>query len=221
VSVSLDLLKRNPTGLSIATIPSVLPQTAAQRLTSELAGFEFENIRIQPKLKISQPNDIYEQEADRVAEQVTAGMAPAAASREKLPAVNDGVPGLDHSIRKPLESNFGHEFGSIRIHNDEQAHRSAQAIDALAYTIGSDIFFARNQYTPATQRGRMLLAHELTHVVQQQREGRIMVQRQQAVSGLGMRNQPGGLFQESGNPLILSSSQLNQILRESEAPIHR
>lgn len=220
MSVSFDLLKRNQTGLSIATIPRVLPQTAVQRLTGELAGFEFENIRVQPKMKISQPNEIYEQEADRVAEQVTAGMAPAA-SRENLPAVDDGAPGLDHSIRKPMESHFRHEFSNIRIHNDDQAHRSAQAIDALAYTIGSDIFFARNQYTPATQRGKMLLAHELTHVVQQQREGKIMVQRQQAVSGLGMRNQPGGLFQESGNPLILSSSQLNQILRESEAPIHR
>ncbi len=66
-----------------------------KRLTGELAGFEFENIRIQPNLKINQLGDGYEQEADRMAEEVTSGMAPAA-SREKLPAVNDGVPGLDH-----------------------------------------------------------------------------------------------------------------------------
>ena len=183
--------------------------------------FDFARIGIlQPKLKVSQPGDEYEQEADRVAEQVTADAAPAA-SREKAPTVNDQVPWPDHSILKPMESQFGHDFRSIKIHNDEQAHRSAQSIDARAYTIGSDIFFARDQFTPTTQRGRMLLAHELTHVVQQQREGKIMVQRQQAVSGLGMRNQPEGLFQQSGSPLTLSSTQINQIITESEAPIHR
>jgi hypothetical protein len=66
-----------------------------------------------------------------------------------------------------MESRFGHDFSQVRVHTDERAARSAEAINASAYTAGNRIVFAHGQYSPDTQRGRHLLAHELTHVLQQ------------------------------------------------------
>ena len=66
-----------------------------------------------------------------------------------------------------MEPQFGHDFSSVRIHADAAAAESATAVNALAYTVGRDIVFAADRYAPATAAGRRLLAHELTHVVQQ------------------------------------------------------
>jgi hypothetical protein len=66
-----------------------------------------------------------------------------------------------------MEPRFGHNFSRVRVHTDTTANRSAQAINALAYTVGQDIFFDARQYRPQTQTGVRLLAHELTHVLQQ------------------------------------------------------
>jgi hypothetical protein len=66
-----------------------------------------------------------------------------------------------------MEPQFGHDFSRVRIHGDATAAESATAVNALAYTVGRDIVFAADQYAPATAAGRRLLAHELTHVVQQ------------------------------------------------------
>lgn len=74
---------------------------------------------------------------------------------------------LDATIRAPMEARFAHDFSRVRIRDDPQAARSAAAIGARAYTVGNDIFFARDRYSPATERGAALLAHELGHVVQQ------------------------------------------------------
>jgi Domain of unknown function (DUF4157) len=66
-----------------------------------------------------------------------------------------------------MESRFGHDFSQVRIHADTRAHESARSVGARAYALGRDIVFARGQYTPETDAGRRLLAHELTHVAQQ------------------------------------------------------
>jgi hypothetical protein len=66
-----------------------------------------------------------------------------------------------------MEPRFGHDFSKVRIHTDQRAVESAQAIDALAYTTGNDIVFNAGEYEPGTNTGKQLLAHELTHVVQQ------------------------------------------------------
>ncbi len=74
---------------------------------------------------------------------------------------------LDAATRAFMEPRFGHDFSRVRIHTDAQANESARAVNALAYTVGSDIAFAGGAYAPRTQRGRHLLAHELTHVIRQ------------------------------------------------------
>jgi len=74
---------------------------------------------------------------------------------------------LDSATRAFMESRFGRDFSSVRVHHDARAARSAAAVNALAYTVGQDIVFAQGQYEPATPAGRELLAHELAHTVQQ------------------------------------------------------
>lgn len=74
---------------------------------------------------------------------------------------------LSEETQAFMEPRFGHDFSQVRIHTDTRAAESAQALDAQAYTVGQDIVFDAGQYAPETQEGRGLLAHELTHVVQQ------------------------------------------------------
>lgn len=76
---------------------------------------------------------------------------------------------LDAVTRSTKESQFGHDFSKVSIHADNRAALSAQAINALAHTTGNHIFFGDRQYAPQTTEGRRLLAHELTHVLQQRR----------------------------------------------------
>jgi len=66
-----------------------------------------------------------------------------------------------------MESSFGRDFGHVRVHNDANAAESAGRLESLAYTVGSDIVFGDNQYTPHSAAGQRLIAHELAHTVQQ------------------------------------------------------
>ncbi len=74
---------------------------------------------------------------------------------------------LDAATRSFMEPRFGHSFGNVRVHTNAQAAESARAVNALAYTVGENIVFGSGQFAPGTMGGRQLLAHELTHVVQQ------------------------------------------------------
>ncbi|HEX8558109.1 MAG TPA: DUF4157 domain-containing protein [Pyrinomonadaceae bacterium] len=78
---------------------------------------------------------------------------------------------LDASTRAFMEPRFGHDFGRVRVHTDERAAASARAVGASAYTVGDQIVFAAGRYSPASDAGRRLLAHELTHVAQSRRDG--------------------------------------------------
>jgi hypothetical protein len=87
---------------------------------------------------------------------------------------------LDIHTRAFMEPRFQHEFGDVRVHTDAKAAESARAVNALAYTVGRDIVFGEGQYLPHTVSGQKLLAHELTHVVQQ--GNRTAIQRQTSVA---------------------------------------
>jgi hypothetical protein len=160
---------------------------------------------LQTKLKISEPGDEYEQEADRVAEQVMRMPEPSVQRqvepREKeeemfqrqaisnsitplqrsstAPNQSSEVPEIVHEVlRSPgqsldpatralMEPRFGHDFSQVRVHTGGDADRSARDVNARAYTVGNNIVFGASQFVPRTHEGRRLLAHELTHVVQQ------------------------------------------------------
>lgn len=161
--------------------------------------------RPQRKLALGSSNDPLESEADRVADQVVssspsvAGAAATATPMAKhiqratntsgaaagadTPAsvsqtlASSGRP-LEMSLRRDMEQRFGYDFSGVRVHTGASAARSADDIDAAAYTYGNNIVFAAGQYVPATADGRHLLAHELTHVVQQAGSSDQTVQRQ-------------------------------------------
>jgi chemotaxis protein histidine kinase CheA len=74
---------------------------------------------------------------------------------------------LEDKTRQTMEAHFGHDFSQVRVHTDERAAQSAQTLRAQAYTMGNDVVFGRDQYAPDSDVGQQLIAHELTHVVQQ------------------------------------------------------
>lgn len=74
---------------------------------------------------------------------------------------------LDRATRREMESRIGYDFGAVRLHTDARAAESAASLSAQAYTVGNNVVFAPGRFAPQTGEGRRLLAHELTHVVQQ------------------------------------------------------
>jgi hypothetical protein len=144
-------------------------------------------------MRVSSPGDRLEREADRAADQI---VAPAAAGSAAVVPASRGPAGIQRSadgpgggagapvqqaissargggrplpapVRGPLERSLGDDFSAVRVHTDAGADRLARGMGAVAFTTGPDIFFRRGRYDPGVQSGRRLLAHELTHVVQQ------------------------------------------------------
>ena len=143
---------------------------------------------LQRKLSIGASNDSLEQEADRVAGQVmamstnssigsalpriqrfigqsTGGADTAPASVDRVLA-SSGRP-LDLALQQVMGHRFGHDFSQVRVHTDVTAEQSARDISAHAYTAGHDIVFGKGQFASESHTGQRLLAHELTHVIQQ------------------------------------------------------
>ena len=83
-----------------------------------------------------------------------------------LLASSPGQP-LDRETQALMQSRLGHDFSDVRVHADGQATESAKAVNAHAYTVGTNIVFQSDKYAPGTHSGQKTLAHELTHVVQQ------------------------------------------------------
>lgn len=108
-----------------------------------------------------------------IASQETSGdYEQESATQPPLPEVVNGglsTPGkpLDADVREFMEAGFGADFGDVRVHTDSGAAESSEAINAKAYTIGQDLVFGAGAYSPASSEGKKLIAHELTHVVQQ------------------------------------------------------
>jgi hypothetical protein len=155
--------------------------------------------KLQRKAAISEPGNAFEEEADRVADQVM--RMPAAGIESKRTGGSDGSDNgsrqasprmqrlanerdnagqlasefpsdlgagapLDPASRAWFEPRFGHDFGHVRIHDGPQADRAAASLRARAFTLGPDVVFAAGEYQPTSRMGRRLIAHELTHVVQ-------------------------------------------------------
>jgi hypothetical protein len=194
---------------------------------------------LQAKLKIGQPNDKYEQEADRIADRVMSMPEPkrslvtghsSSVQREstcpeceekegiqtkplveqttplvqrqveeeepvqakqapnQAPAVTSNIESsvnslkgggqpLPESTRSYFEPRFGADFRQVRVHTDSHAAETAKSINAKAFTKGKDVVFGTGQYSPGTSSGKRLLAHELTHTLQQQYGSRYRIQR--------------------------------------------
>jgi Domain of unknown function (DUF4157)/A nuclease of the HNH/ENDO VII superfamily with conserved WHH len=110
--------------------------------------------------------DEEEKEPTPVQRQATPGAGAGAVDAGLIPSDGVGYP-LDHGTRTFMESRFGTDFSDVRVHTDGRAVQSADALAANAYTTGRDIYFAAGKYAPGSREGQHLLAHELTHTVQQ------------------------------------------------------
>ena len=99
------------------------------------------------------------------------GRIPGHRAQSRIAALRQGAGGasLPAETLRFFEPRFGQDFGDVRVHTDAAAAVTASSINARAYTLGRDIVFGSGQYMPHTSSGRALLAHELTHVLQQRR----------------------------------------------------
>ncbi len=166
-------------------------------LSQDLARSSSQGLVIQPKLKLTKAGDRHEQEADRVAAQVvkrintdpirkteaTKGdrLMPKATAPTSAPTGTAVTPqfettlqqqrgqgqSIPEDVREPLEEAFNADFRNVRIHTNERSQQLNHSIQAIAFTTGTDIFFKQGAYQPRSRQGQELLAHELTHVVQQ------------------------------------------------------
>lgn len=156
---------------------------------------------LQTKLKIGKPNDVYEREADRIADQVMAMPTPvkpnktpikvqrfsdhATPDKPKAPpgvvrALNSYGSPLPSALAKDMGRRFNHDFSDIRVHIDSSAAQSAEDINADAYTVGRNIVFGKSRFLPETFEGRKLIAHELAHPMQQSETTSGIVQTQRS-----------------------------------------
>lgn len=133
---------------SLQTKISRLPDESINKMESEPASTETE----------SAPTNTTQDE-NQVSAEVEQQIESLKGQGEKLP----------DDVRTEMESQFSHDFSSVCIHNDAAADALCKQLSARAFTVGSDIFFASGEYAPNTTEGKRLLAHELTHVVQQGR----------------------------------------------------
>lgn len=146
-------MKRNRTTMKDASAPVLLPSTVLQR-----------------KCACGNSSGAKE-ECEECSKKTLQRRAASTNEKEEVPtSVHDvlraeGSP-LDPETRAEMEPRFGRDFSNVRVHTDAAASESARAVDALAYTVGSDVVFGAGQFSPHTDDGRRLLAHELTHVMQ-------------------------------------------------------
>jgi hypothetical protein len=91
------------------------------------------------------------------------------AAPEVESAISSSGRPLDRETRRYMEPRIGFDFSKVRIHTDSRAAASAKSLNARAYTVGNNLVFGPGRFAPNTTEGRRLLAHELTHTVQQAR----------------------------------------------------
>src|SRR5262245_36942462 len=178
--------------------PSAMAGSLSSRLGNHHMQQLLSSRHIQAKLTVSDPHDAYEREADSVADQVM--RMPASQIQRKCsqcedeqlhrsedspaptPAVDAATEGaigslsgrgaaLPESVRSFMEPRFKADFSAVRVHTDAHAHQLARAVNAQAFTVGPHVVFGAGRYAPDTDSGKRLLAHELTHVVQQRTRG--------------------------------------------------
>ena len=181
---------------------------AAARLTE--GGY------LQRKLSVAPAGDMYEREADDVADEVMRNLSPTTRSTdgddgEVRRSLVEGTVGLEggpisadaeaeigrhrgggtplpEGLRQSMGQSFGADFSAVRVHTGPAADELSRSMQARAFTVGSDIFLARGQYRPDTPSGQRLLAHELTHTVQQGAVGRTVKPVAPSVQRLAVRS---------------------------------
>ena len=226
--VSIPSLKQPVRGFGSESNSNDSSSTSNLELNRKPLAYDISKVSFRPqaKLTVNQPGDIYEQEADRVAQEVVGNINQSTnqqniqreempeeeeeqlqmksvdsdiLQREEMPEEEEenlqmksmiqrqanqemtATPNLETSIqqargsgqalpdnvKEPMENAFDADFSQVNIHTDNQSHQLNESVQAKAFTTGTDIFFREGAFNPTSQDGQELIAHELTHVVQQ------------------------------------------------------
>jgi hypothetical protein len=194
---SLQRLSASPDSLSTSEILQFQHTLGNRAVGALLGAYAAQRPVIQAKLMVNAPGDKYEQEADRVAEQVVGmprvrqtfsveytnnssitplqtfqhiGDGPfefGDAFERQMRKIRGRGQELPPRLRYEFEGKFGADFSGVRVHADNQADQLNESIQAKAFTTGKDVFFRQGTFNPGSLSGKTLIAHELTHVVQQ------------------------------------------------------
>ncbi len=171
--VSSPLVQRRLNGETRALVMRRLQQGAGNHKTQQL----FAQLRRSPVIQrecscgtcgACQEKGVEEETESKILQRQasSAGSGETMADAGGIPTASASAP-LDRQTRDFMEPRFGSDFSDVRVHSDTAAAESAQALGADAYTTGRDIYFGAGKYAPQSREGQHLLAHELTHTVQQ------------------------------------------------------
>ena len=128
---------------------------------------EEEELQMKPVADVIQRVKTSEEEELQMKSAADSGRNASADLETSINQARGGGQSLNDSIRQPMEQAFGADFSGVKVHTDSKSDQLNQSIQAKAFTTGEDIFFRQGEYNPGNKGGQELLAHELTHVVQQ------------------------------------------------------
>ncbi|MDT5062501.1 MAG: hypothetical protein QOH63_2960 [Acidobacteriota bacterium] len=134
-----------------------------------------QKVKVRPRLKSDAANNAHEHEADRVADNLRQAKNSSQVNSKQMHGEASGAR-LPEPTRELMEEELGADFSGVRIHSDSSANALANSFGANALTKGEDIYFNSDRYDPASEEGRGLIAHELTHVTQQRGQAAGQVQ---------------------------------------------
>ncbi len=204
---------RNTSGLGYVAEDELefsLASFATKTIEEQKAKHQNDTEIVQPKRKAIAQNSVDEIEADKIAEQVVINhprkrkMRPLIKQKptgmvqrsrlDKSTSTQNALPnqpvnktttgrGLDKPVKSYMENQFGEDFSGVKVHTDAGANVMANQIQAKAFTTGNHIYFNSGQYQPETTTGKKLLAHELTHTIQQNQTKTNAVQREPLEGG--------------------------------------
>ena len=158
-------------------------------LQPKLGGLRV-NRKIQRKLQLAISKNLQKNEANHESNNVVdSGI------EQQINNSKGGGQAMDTKTKTMMEASFGADFSNVRIHNGSKANKMSQSLNAHAFTVGNDIYFNKNQYNPESRAGKGLLAHELTHVVQQ--GAAVQKKRKDFLSENAVQNTIGGKYAQN------------------------
>lgn len=185
-SLQARLDRADRLGHNFANIPITAPMPPVQR-QSEMQSEDEETMRMKPQIQMLGGGTDADPELESSIQSAQGGGQP-----------------LGSDIRRSMEGVFGADFSSVRVHTDAQADTLNRSIHAQAFTTGQDVFFRSGAYNPGSSSGKELLAHELTHVVQQSGG---QVSRPQAKLTIG---EPGDQYEQEADAMAAQVMQMSE-----------
>ena len=196
-------------------INAPVPQQSgqSQSVQREAVQEEDDELSMKPEISTIQREAVSEEEEELQTKPMLqlqpsgGGMAAAPDLEASIQQAQGSGQPLTDSIRQPMEQAFGADFSNVKVHTDTQSDQLNQSIQARAFTTGQDVFFRQGEYNPGSRGGQELLAHELTHVVQQ--SGGLVQRAATLPQMLGIDKQENTIQRNVENPTYKDIDQTN------------